>query len=162
WRLLAGGNTVVRVGVIILFFGVAFLLKYAHERFDLPIELRLAGVALGGLVLLGLGWRLRERRAGYALTLQGGGIGILYFVIFAAFRLYNPLPPVPAFVLLVAVAALSATIAVVQDALALAVLGTSGGFLAPILASTGSGSHVTLFSYYAVLNAGILAIAWFK
>jgi len=53
-------------------------------------------------------------------------------------------------------------IAVAQDALALAVLGSSGGFLAPILASTGGGSHVMLFSYYAVLNAAILAIAWFK
>ena len=162
WRWVTGGNTVVRVGVVILFFGVAFLLKYAHERFALPIELRLAGVAAGAVVLLALGWRLRERRAGYALTLQGGGIGILYLVIFAAFRLYNLLPPAQAFVLLVAVAALSAVIAVVQDALALAVLGTSGGFLAPILASTGGGSHVMLFGYYAVLNVGILAIAWFK
>ncbi|HYS17248.1 MAG TPA: DUF2339 domain-containing protein [Candidatus Binatia bacterium] len=162
WRLLAGGNTVVRVGVVILFFGVAFLLKYAHERFDMPIELRLVGVAAGAVVLLVLGWRLRARRPGYALTLQGGGIGILYLVIFAAFRLYSLLPPAQAFVLLVVVAALSAMIAIVQDALALAVLGASGGFLAPILASTGGGSHVMLFSYYAVLNAGILAVAWFK
>jgi uncharacterized membrane protein len=34
--------------------------------------------------------------------------------------------------------------------------------LAPVLASTGEGSHVVLFSYYAVLNSGIVAIAWFK
>src|SRR6185295_15871491 len=34
--------------------------------------------------------------------------------------------------------------------------------LAPVLASTGQGSHVMLFSYYAVLNAGIVAIAWVK
>jgi Predicted membrane protein (DUF2339)/Protein of unknown function (DUF3999) len=162
WQWPAGGNTIVRVGVVVLFFGGAFLLKYAHERFHLPVELRLAGAAVGALVLLVIGWRLRERRPGYALTLQGGGIGILYLVIFAAFRLYNLLPPVLAFALLVAVAALSAMIAVAQDALALAVLGTAGGFFAPILASTGGGSHVVLFSYYAVLNAGILAIAWFR
>ena len=162
WRWLTGGNTVVRVGVVVLFFGVAFLLKYASERFDLPIELRLAGVAAGALVLLVLGWRLREQRPGYALSLQGGGIGILYLVIFTAFRLYHLLSPVQAFALLVAVAALSAVTAVAQDALALAVLGSSGGFLAPILASTGGGSHVMLFGYYAVLNAAILTIAWFK
>src|SRR5215831_17709628 len=162
WRWLTGGNTVVRVGVVVLFFGVAFLLKYASERFDLPTELRLAGVAAGALVLLALGWRLRERRPGYAVSLQGAGIGILYLVIFTAFRLYHLLSPAQAFALLVAVAALSAVIAVAQDALALAVLGSSGGFLAPILASTGGGSHVMLFSYYAVLNAAILVIAWFK
>ena len=38
----------------------------------------------------------------------------------------------------------------------------SGGFLAPILTSTGQGSHVALFSYYALLNTGILAIAWYR
>jgi uncharacterized membrane protein len=42
------------------------------------------------------------------------------------------------------------------------VLGTLGGFLAPVLASTGSGNHVALFGYYAVLDLAILGIAWFK
>jgi len=55
-----------------------------------------------------------------------------------------------------------AEVARLQDSLALAVLGAAGGFLAPILASSGAGSHVALFGYYALLNAGILAIAWFK
>jgi uncharacterized membrane protein len=162
WRWLTGGNTVVRVGVIVLFFGVAFLLRYAYEHVHTPIELRLAGLAAGATALLAVGWRLRERRAGYALALQGGGIGVLYLVIFAAFRLYNLIPAGPAFALLVGVAAFSAVVAVIQDSRSLAVLGVSGGFLAPILASTGGGSHVALFSYYAVLNAGILAVAWFK
>src|SRR3989449_9144042 len=126
----------------------------------MPIELGRAGVAAGAIGLLAVGWRLPERRPGYGLTLQGGGIGLLYLVIFAAFRLYSLLPPAAAFALLVAVAAFSAAIAVVQDARSLAVLGVSGGFLAPVLASTGGGSHVILFSYYAVLNAGILAIPW--
>ena len=41
-----------------------------------------------------------------------------------------------------------------QNAQSLAVLGASGGFLAPILASTGGGSHVMLFSYYVMLERG--------
>jgi uncharacterized membrane protein len=159
---LMGGNMVAKIGIVILFFGVAFLLKYAYETFHLPIELRLTGVALGAVVLLTLGWRLRRKRAGYALALQGGGVGLLYLTIYAAFRLYGLIPPLPAFVLLFCVAALSAILAVPQDSRVLAVLGAAGGFLAPILASTGQGSHVMLFGYYAVLNAGILAIAWFK
>ena len=53
-------------------------------------------------------------------------------------------------------------IAVIQDARSLAVIGVSGWFLAPILRSTGGGATSPLFGYYAVLNAGILAIAWFK
>jgi uncharacterized membrane protein len=157
-----GGNTLVRVGVIILFFGVAFLLRYAAEHSHVPIEFRLSGVALGGIILLVLGWRLRTRRAGYALALQGGAVGILYLTVFAGLKIYSVLPAGAAFGLLVVVAAFSAALAILQNSQSFAFLAVSGGFLAPILASTGQGDHVTLFSYYAILNGGILAIAWFK
>lgn len=162
WDRLLRGNLMARAGVVVLFFGVAFLLKYTYQHVRVPIELRLAGVALAAMVLLAIGWRLRLTREGYGLALQGGGVGLLYLTIFGALRLFELLPAGPAFALLLAVAALSAVLAVLQDSWALAVLGASGGFLAPILASTGAGSHVALFSYYAVLNGGILAIAWFK
>ena len=161
-RWLLGGNTVVRAGVVILFLGVAFLLKFAYEHSHLPVEARLIGVTAAALALLTIGWRLRQTRAGYALTLQGGGVALLSLTIFAAYRLYAVLPAGPAFALLVVVAALSAVLAVLQDSLALALLGVSGGFLAPVLASTGHGSHVMLFSYYLVLNLGIVAVAWKK
>jgi uncharacterized membrane protein len=157
-----GGNTVVRVGVLVLFFGVAFLLRYLAEHSHISIRFRLAAVAGAGVVLLALGWRLRARRAGYALALQGGGVGILYLTTFVALRLYTILPPGTAFAILVALAVFSAVLAVAQDSQAFALLAITGGFLAPILASTGAGSHVVLFSYYAVLNASILAIAWYK
>jgi uncharacterized membrane protein len=162
WKFFFGGNTLVRVGVLVLFFGVAFLLKYAADQGFVPIELRLAGVALGGIALLVVGWRLRKKREAYALMLQGGGIGIIYLTVFAGLRLYHLVPPALAFVLLAGMAFFSAVLAIVQDSKVLAITGAAGGFLAPILASTGGGSHVALFSFYAVLNAGILYIAWFK
>lgn len=162
WKFFFGGNTLVRVGILVLFFGVAFLLKYAAEQGLVPIEVRLAGVALGGIALLVLGWRLRLQREGYALMLQGGGIGILYLTVFAALRLYSLVPAGLAFALLAGMAFFSALLAIAQDSKALAITGAAGGFLAPILASTGGGSHVALFSFYAVLNAGILFIAWHK
>jgi len=157
-----GGNTLVRVGVIVLFFGVAFLLRYMAEHTHVPIEVRLSGVALFSIALVVLGWRLRSTRTGYALALQGGGVGILYLVVFGALRLYSILPAAIAFPLLAMIAVVSALLAVLQNSMTFALLAVSGGFLAPVLASTGQGSHVVLFSYYAVLNAGILSIAWFK
>ena len=164
WAWMTGGNTIVRVGVLILFIGVAFLVKYAAEHSMFPIELRLASVAAGAVALLVVGWRLRLNpdRSGYALTLQGAGIAILYLTVFAALRLYSLVPVSLAFPLLVGVAAFSALLAIRQDAMALAVVGVAGGFLAPILASSGGGSHVMLFSYYAVLNAGIFFTAAYK
>lgn len=159
---LLGGNTVARVGIIILFFGLAFLLKYAYEHSHIPIHVRLIGVSVGALALLVTGWRLREQRAGYALSLQGGGLGVLYLDIFAAFRFYDLIPAAPAFLLLFAIAALSAMLAVLQNSLALAIFGFSGGFLAPLLISTGQGDHELLFFYCLMLNLGILVISWYK
>ncbi|MBV8466264.1 MAG: DUF2339 domain-containing protein, partial [Burkholderiales bacterium] len=159
---LLGGNTMVRVGIIVLFFGVAFLLKYAADNQMLPMEFRLAGVAAASIALLITGWRLRDRRAAYGLVLQGGGVGILYLNVFAATKLYHMLPAAAAMPLMIAICALSAFLAIKQDAAPLAFMGSAGGFLAPVLLSTGGGSHVVLFSYYALLNAGIFAIAWFK
>lgn len=159
---LFGGNTVARVGVLVLFIGVAFLLRYVAERTQIPIELRLGGVALGAIALLIFGWRLRDRRSGYAVTLQGGAVGILYLTVFAALRLYNVLPPVAAFALLAVLAALSAVLAIAQNARALAALGAIGGFLAPLLVSTGAGRIEVLLSFYLLLNLGVLGIAWFR
>eukprot|EP01030_Chromulinospumella_sphaerica_P023785 gene23785-23834_t len=127
-----------------------------------PIELRYAGVAACALGLLGLGWWLRLRRGSYALILQGAGIAVLYLTVFAAMRLHPLLDPSAALGLLVAVTVFSAILAITQDAIGLACAAALGGFAAPILASTGEGNHVALFSYFALLNAGILAIAWFK
>jgi uncharacterized membrane protein len=162
WNWFLEGTAVVRLGVVILFIGVAFLVKYASDHVDVPIEARLAAVALGAVALLALGWRLRESRPGYALVVEGGGVGVLYLTVFAAFRLYRLLPGGGAFALLVAIGGLSATLAVVQNSPTLATIGVAGGFLAPILASTGGGSHAALFGFYAVLNASILGIAWFR
>lgn len=159
---LLGGNTLVRSGIVILFIGISFLIKYAAEHTHVPIELRLAGIALGGVGLIGLGWFLRLKRAEYSWALQGGGIGILYLTTFAALKLYQLIPAEAAFAVLIAIAVLSAIIAVLQSAMPLAILGFTGGFLAPILTSSGGGSHVGLFSYYLVLNLGIAIIAYHK
>lgn len=159
---LKRGNPLARTGIVILFFGAAFLAKYAADNSMFPIELRFIALAGGAFALLIVGWRLRERRAVYGQLLQGGGIAGLYLTVFAATRLYQLLPFTLAFGLLAIIALAAAVLAVAQNALALAVIGTAGGFLAPILVSTGSGNYVALFTYYALLNLGVFAVAWFR
>ncbi len=158
------GNVPVKVGVVVVLFGVAFFVNYAIERqlFAFPVWARLSTVALFGVAMLALGWRLRRTRSVFALSLQGGGLGVLYLTTYAAFEFYALLPATVAFAAMVAVTLATGILALVQDSRVLVVLGVAGGFLAPLLAATEAGSHVLLFSYYAVLNAAILGIAWFK
>ena len=164
---LFGGNAIVKVGVLILFLGLAFLLRYATEGMVVPVELRYAGVALMGLVLLVVGWHLRARRdaaggVGYGLILQGAGIGVFYLTTLAALKLNALLPPELAFGLFFAIAILSAALAVAQNAPWLAYVAAAEGFAAPVLVSTGGGNHIALFSYLAILDLGIVLIAWFR
>jgi uncharacterized membrane protein len=163
-RWFSDGNVPVKVGMLVLFAGVAALLKYASDQgwLTLPIELRIVGIALAAIAALVFGWRERERRRSFGLSLQGGAIGVLLMTVFASFRLYHLLPPTAAFALMLILVAGTGVLAVLQDALALAVLGILAGFAAPILISTGSGDHVVLFSYYALLNLAIFAIAWVR
>ncbi|WP_323862070.1 DUF2339 domain-containing protein [Xenorhabdus szentirmaii] len=153
------GNPVAKLGVLLLFFGIAYLLKYSVERNVLPIELRLASAALGSLVLLGIGWWLRHKQPLYALLLQGGSIGGFYITVFATFRLYLLLPHTVAFALMLIICAASVALAVLQRAQSLAMLACIGGYLAPLLLSTGGGSHIALFSYYLLISCGILVIS---
>jgi uncharacterized membrane protein len=157
------GNVPVKVGVILFFFGVAFFLKYAidNELVSVPIEFRLLAVAAAGVAMIVVGWRLRQRLRVYALSLQGGGAGVLFLTIFAAYRIWELMPAGLAFGLLAALAAFTGALSVLQKARWLIILGAAGGFLAPVLTSTGQGSHVALFSYYLLLNAAILGVSWF-
>jgi uncharacterized membrane protein len=161
WAWFTGGNALTRIGVVILFFGVAFLLRYLAEIVTVPIEWRLIGVGIIGIVLIAIGIRLASARPGYGLSLQGAGAGILYLTTFAAFRLYHVLPPLPSLLLLALVAASTVALAIRADSQPLAGLAVAGGFLAPMLANV-TGEPALLFGYFAILNAAILALAWMR
>ena len=161
-RFFTQGNPIVNIGMVIMFFGVSFLVKYASSQGFFPIELRLTGVILGAIALLAFGWKTRERVGSYGLVLQGGGIAVIYLTLFAAAKIYGLIPLSIAFGLLFCVVILGVLLSLLQNTQTLAILATAGGFLAPILTSTGEGSHVGLFSFYLILNLGILAIALHK
>lgn len=161
-RFFTKGNPIVRVGMLILFFGLSFLAKYASSAGLFPIELRLSVIALVATALLVIGWITRQRHHGYGLILQGGGVAALYLTVFAAAKFYALMPASIAFVLMTIIVVFGVMLAVLQNAQVLALMAAVGGFLVPILTSDGSGSHVGLFSFYLLLNLGILAIAWFK
>lgn len=117
------------------------------------------GAAAASGSLLWFGWRLRFKQTLYALILQGGAVGALYITVFGAFRLYQLLPHMLAFGLMLVICAASVGLAVLQRALSLAILASMGGYLSPLLLSTGGGSYIALFSYYLLLSLGILAIS---
>ena len=156
---LLGGNTIVRVGLVILFVGLAFLAAYAADAGLFPIELRLILVAAVGVALLYVGFVKGHERPDFALPLQGGGVAVLYLTVFAASRLFDVIPASAAFPMMIVVCALGCALALLQNAQVLAATSFIGGFAVPVLLG-GEGSALGLFGYYTILNLAVLGIAW--
>ena len=156
------GNPLLKTGIVVLFLGLAFLLRYASERIYVPVEMRYLTVAGAGLAAVIGGWKLQSRKREYGLVLQGFGVAVMYLTSLAALKLHPLLPAPIVFVLMVAMVVLMALLAIRQNAQIMAQVALVGGLAAPILVSDGSGNYLVLFSYLSLLNAGVAAIAWFK
>lgn len=158
-----GGSWFNWIGIIAVTFGIAFFLKLAFDKQWIGPVGRVSLAALVGIVLLYLGDRLRGRGLkSYAYVLSGGGVLILYLSDFAAYNFYHLIGQPTAFVLMAAVTTTAVLLSVRLDALPVAILGLVGGFLTPLLLSTGVDNEVGLFTYIALLDAGVLAVAYFK
>ncbi|XOY31173.1 DUF2339 domain-containing protein [Proteus cibi] len=159
WNWVVTGNPLAKIGMLLLFFGLSYLLKYSIENELVSASTRLMMAGAGCLVLLGIGWWLRKKNLIYALILQGGGIGGIYITIFAATKIYDFIPIGIALAIMVFICIVSVILAVLHRAISLAVLASLGGYLAPVLLSTGSGNYIAFFSYYLILSIGILIIS---
>jgi len=159
-----GGKLLAWVGGLVLFLGVIFFVKLSIERGWLPPGLRVLIGFITGLGLLAGGW-WSQRWPRYQVltsTLCATGIVVLYGVSFAAHSLYR-IPPfdhaLVTFAVMSMVTVTAFWLAVQQDARVIAVLGMLGGFLTPVLCSTGQDNPFGLFSYIALLDLGVLTVS---
>ena len=159
-----GAKLFAWVGGLALFLGIIFFVKLSIERGWVSPATRTAiGFVIGtGLVGGGVVMSRRERYATLASTLCATGIVILYGVTFAAHSIWR-IPPfdhaLAAFGMMTLITAAAFLLAVRLNAQVVAVLGMLGGFLTPILCSTGHDNPLGLFSYIALLDIGVLAVA---
>src|SRR2546425_6141746 len=157
-----GAKLFAWIGGLALFLGVAFFVKYSFEHNLIPPELRVAigfvvgaGLMVGGLLLK------RQENAVTAQTLCATGILVLYAVTFACRAYYHfaLFGFVPTFLLMTLITAVAFLLAVRMNAIVVAVLGIAGGFLTPVLLSTGQDNPLALFGFIALLDIGLLAVA---
>ena len=160
---LIGGNWFNRIGIFAIILGSGFFLKYAFDNQWIGPSARVMIGFIIGIGFIGSGELFRKRDYRYyAHGFSGGGIAILYLTVFAAFSFYGLIGQVPAFLFMSLVTILAVLLAAVYDALAIAILGLLGGFLTPVLLSTGKDNQVGFFSYLILLNLGVLGLAYFK
>lgn len=163
WEQFMGVRLFAWVGGLALFLGVAFFVRYSFEHNWISPEVRVAVGFLTGLGLAIGGTLLHQRRYRVpAQSLCATGVVILYATTFACRSVYHFdfFGLIPTFLLMALITAAAFLLAVRLDALVVAILGLFGGFLTPILLSTGQDNPLGLFGYIALLDAGLIALSW--
>lgn len=160
WEAFFGVKLFAWIGGFVLFLGIVFLVKYSFENNLITPGMRVVIGTIVGLSLIVIGWLTSSRRYRVSgQSLCATGTLVLYGNIFAAHIFYDLIALSPAFVCMAIVTAVAFFLAVRMDAQVIVVLGLLGGFLTPILLSTGVDNPSGLFGYVAVLNFGIAAVA---
>jgi uncharacterized membrane protein len=158
-----GQKWLLIIGIITMVFGIGFFLKYSFDKGWIGPGGRVALAYLWGAGLLISGNQFRKKSfKTFGLYLIGGGIAVLYFSTFAAFQIYHLFNHPIAFSIMIIITALAGFLSILYDNIWLAALGFIGGFLTPIILSTGSDNQIALMTYIAILNLGILGIAFYK
>lgn len=157
-----GENLINKIGILITIIGVVIGAKYSIENNLISPLTRIILGYVVGLALLAFGIKLKKKYANYSAVLVSGAITILYFISFAAYDLYGILPQLLTFILMVLFTVFAVVAALNYNKQIIAHIGLVGAYAVPFLLSTGAGDVLTLFSYMAIINTGILVVAFKK
>ena len=159
-----GTQWILIAGVIAVIFAAGFFLKYAIDNDWIGPTGRVVIVAIAGLIALAAGEVTRRR--GYGIVAKGVtalGFVILYLAVFGVYPYYKLFTsPTPAFIMYILVTAAAMLYAVSLNEIIVAFLSLLGGFLTPVLVSTGENRPIALFTYTLILGVGAMLCALYR
>ena len=157
-----GENLINKIGIAITVIGVGIGAKYSIDHNLISPLARIILGYLAGITLLLFGIRLKKNYENFSAVLVSGAIAIMYFITFAAYAVFGLIPQALAFSMMVIFTAFTVVAAVKYNLQVIAHIGLVGAYAVPFLLSDGSGRVVILFSYMAIINAGILVLSFWK
>jgi len=157
-----GENLINKIGILITVIGVAIGAKYSIEHDLISPLTRIVLGYLAGVALLGFGIKLKKNYENYSSVLVSGAIAIMYFITYAAYAFYELIPQALAFGLMFMFTAFTVVAALNYNRQVIAHIGLVGAYAVPFLLSDGSGKVGILFSYMAIINIGVMMIAFKK
>lgn len=157
-----GESLISKIGMVILVIGAAIGVKYSIENDLISPTVRIILGYLLGVFLLFTGTRLKPKYETFSAILVSGAMAIMYFMTYAAYVFYGMLPQLVTFLLMVLFTVATVVSALRYDKQIIAHLGLVGAYVVPFLLDEGDGQPVVLFSYIAIINLGILFIAFRK
>ncbi len=157
-----GTNLLNKIGIAVLVLGIGIGAKYAIDHDLISPLTRIVLGYLCGIVLIGIGMRMKAKYESFSAVLLSGGMAVLYFITFAAYDLYQLIPQMMAFALMVVFTAFTVFAAVQYNLQVIAIIALVGAYGVPFLLSNGSGKVGVLFAYMSIINVGILTLSFKK
>ena len=117
---------------------------------------------VAGLILLGFGVKLKDKYENYSAVLVSGAMAVMYFITYFAYGFYDLMPQFIAFGLMVLFTVGTVIASLKYNKQVIAHIGLVGAYAIPFLLSRDSGNAAILFTYIAIINAGILILAFKK
>jgi len=150
------------IGIGILVIGLGLGAKLAIENDWLgPIFQLVVGYG-ASIALCLVGIRLKKKYDAFSAVLIGGGLATAYFMTYASYAFYGYFGQVESFVLMIIITAATVFTALKYNQELIAILGMVGAYGIPFLLDNNSGRVHIMFTYMAIINAGILFIGFKK
>jgi len=137
-------------------------INYAFENEWIGPTGRVVLGMLVGLAFIAWGEFWRGKYRYYSQGLVGGGIAILFLALFGAASYYHIIPMSVGRILFIVVTIFAVLLSIRYNTSSIAFMGFLGGYLNPILLSTGENQQVALLTYITILDLGVLIVAFFK
>lgn len=163
WEQKIGTRWILIAGLITVFAGVGFFLKFAYEKFSIGPTGRVLAVTIFGLIALLAGEITRRRN--YDIVAKGVtalGFAILYAAVFSAYHIYNLIGYIPACFAASVITIAAMIYAVGLDEVLIAFLSLFGGFATPMIVLTKITHPAPLFVYALILGAGAMVCAYYR
>lgn len=155
-------NVLTIIGIFTLVLGIGYFVKYAIDKNWIGENAR-AGIGfLAGFTLIAAAHFIRKNYKTFSSIIMGGGIAVLYFTATIAFREYHLFAQNTAFLITCFITLLSISLSYRYNSETLIIFSLFGGFLAPLMISTGQSNYIFLFSYLSLLNIGMLITVYLK
>lgn len=155
-------NILTIIGIFTLVLGIGYFVKYAIDKNWIGESARMGIGFLAGFILIITAHFIRKNYTVFSSIIMGGGIAVLYFTTTIAFREYHLFTQNTAFVVTCAITLLSIFLSYRYNSETLIIFSLFGGFLAPLMISTGQSNYIFLFTYLSLLNTGMLITVYLK
>ena len=162
-EVAVGQKWFLGIGVFVLLLAAGFFLKYAFdEKWIGPAVQVTIGLVFGALLFVGGEICRRRKLRGLDIALAAVGLGVLYLSVYAANQVYSLIPDALTMFVILLVSAVGMAVAAVWDSRLLAVLAFLGGYLAPILDTSGRFGHHLFFGCLTIINLASEGLVFLK